>query len=331
MTIINSSSDQDISNQDSSSQSIVIPDFEEKSPLKHKPFADSSFLIAGVVRNVEKCLTKDVERISTAFDGVTSLKWLIIESDSIDSTIKILSELQVKVSGFRFLSLGELKNEIPLRTERIAFCRNKYVDELRHNNEYSDVDYVVVADLDGMNTLITKSGVLSCWERDDWDVCTANQAGPYYDIWALRHGKWVPNDCWEQLEFFSRYRADAERNAYSSIYSKMIVIPKDSDWIDVDSAFGGLAIYRKKAFDESTYVGLSDNGNRICEHVQFHEVLRQKGFRIAINPKMINAAYTEHTAPLFFADRIKRRIYQYLQKLGGLLKSVTITIVMILR
>lgn len=318
-----SSSGKDTSGQDLSGASMVVRFSEQKAPIKHKPFAECSFLIVGVVRNVEKYLVEDVENIAKAFDGVASLKWLIIESDSSDKTKIILSELQSEIHGFRFVSLGDLQEKMPTRTERIAFCRNRYVDELRHNIEYSNVDYVVVADLDGINKLITKSAVLSCWERDDWDVCTANQAGPYYDIWALRHEKWVPNDCWEQLEFLNRYREDFAKNVDASIYSKMIVIPSDSDWIDVDSAFGGLAIYRKNAFDVSSYVGLSDNGNRVCEHVPFHKVLKQKGFRIAINPKMINADYTEHSAPLSVRKKIGRMIDKYKRKLGAFARIAT--------
>ena len=279
---------------------------------RRKPFAECSFLIVGVVRNVEHHLANDVETLASAFAGGGSLKWLLIESDSDDKTLDRLRGLRDKVDNFRFLSLGIVRDKLRLRAERIAYCRNKYVEELRKNNEYADVDYVVVADFDGINVLLTKSSVLSCWKRNDWDVCTANQAAPYYDIWALRHEKWAPNDCWEQFRFLNKYRLNVEKNADVSIYSKMITIPVDSDWIDVDSAFGGLAIYRREVFDESSYAGLTDNGDEVCEHVPLHTALKKKGFRIYINPEMINAAYTEHSAPLLFMCRAKNKIKRHI-------------------
>ena len=37
----------------------------------------------------------------------------------------------------------------------------------------------------------------SCWQYQNWDVFTANTSDIYYDIWALRHNNWSPNDCWQ--------------------------------------------------------------------------------------------------------------------------------------
>ena len=39
--------------------------------------------------------------------------------------------------------------------------------------------------------------------------------------------------------------------------------------LEVDSAFGGLAIYPREAVEGLMYVGLDASGNEICEHVQF--------------------------------------------------------------
>ena len=40
-----------------------------------------------------------------------------------------------------------------------------------------------------------------------------------------------------------------------AIYSKMVRIPRDREWIEVDSAFGGLAIYRKAVLTGASYRG----------------------------------------------------------------------------
>jgi hypothetical protein len=187
---------------------------------------------------------------------------------------------------------------MPLRTERIAHCRNIYLDEIRSNPLYKEVEYVIVSDLDNNNPLISEEAILSCWQRSDWDVCTANQLGPYYDIWALRHPLWSPEDCWLQHRFFSQFNRNGSDVLYACIFSKMIELPIESDWVEVDSAFGGLAIYKKSSMGFGRYIGLYTNGLEVCEHVPFHIAIKQNKGKIYINPRMINTDFTDHSMPL---------------------------------
>jgi len=272
------------------------------------PKLQSHFLISGVTRNCETKLRDDVFRLLQALGDTKKLHWLLIESDSDDSTVNILTQLSNEIDNFRFISLGTLRSVIPLRTQRIAHCRNTYLHEIRHNKLYENIDFVIIADFDGINSKITEGGIESCWTRDDWDMCAANQKGPYYDIWALRHEAWSPNDCLEQLRFLNIYSKNIEKNLYACIYSRMISIPTNSDWIEVDSAFGGLAIYKKSLFNLSEYSGLNDLGEEVCEHVLFHRRLKQFDVKIYINPKMINAEYTEHTKHLRFPHSVLRKL-----------------------
>jgi hypothetical protein len=57
---------------------------------------------------------------------------------------------------------------------------------------------------------------------------------------------------------------------------------------EVDSAFGGLAIYRRHALKDVRYIGLNDDGSEVCEHVTLNKQIKEKGCKIYINPKMIN-------------------------------------------
>ena len=139
-------------------------------------------------------------------------------------------------------------------------------------------------------------------------MCSANQKGPYYDIWALRHKDWCAEDCWAQYKFLNKYRRNSKENINSSIYSKMISIPHDSQWIEVDSAFGGSAIYKKFAFLYCEYIGVNDEGEEFCEHTYFNNRLKLLGAKLFINPKLINAGLTEHTAHFQFKNRIKEKI-----------------------
>ena len=258
----------------------------------------SKVLIVGTVRNAGEMMVSDIENLAKAFALFKDMHWLIIESDSTDDTLERLAQLQQSVPSFKFLSLGKLEPEIPLRTERIAYCRNRYLDELRLNPQYADVKYMVVADLDNTQVLTTQEGVMSCFERSDWGGCTANQEGLYYDIWALRHPVWSPNDCWEQKFFFERANLSNEKAAYSAVFSRMIEISPIAQWIEVDSSFGGLGIYNTQFLGSARYVGRANNdlwGGQVCEHVAFHAGLKANGARLFINPKMLNAALNEHS------------------------------------
>jgi len=274
-----------------------------------------SFAIVGLARNCGRTIKEDIHRISDAVKNAKAVVWLIIESDSSDDTIQQLEMLQAEIDDFSFSALGKLADTIVKRTDRISFCRNYYAEEIRNNPSFSNVDYVVVADLDGLNSKLTKEAFESSWLRDDWDMCAANQAGPYYDIWALRHKEWCPGDCWAQYKFLNEYRLDFERNLWATVYSKMITIPKNTEWIEVDSAFGGLAIYKKKMFNECKYVGITETGEELCEHVYFHRTLKAKGARLFINPQLINASLTEHTLGLLWKNRFKSKAKSFLKEM----------------
>jgi hypothetical protein len=201
---------------------------------------------------------------------------------------------------------------MPFRTERLAFCRNIYLDEIRNNPFYSDFDYIAVADLDGVNNLLTPDGVRSCFQKNMWDVCTANQLGNYYDIWALRHPIWSPGDCWEQFRYLNQFAKSSQDSAsllYAAVHSKMVVIPQNAEWIEVESAFGGLAIYKRETLLDinCNYIGLNKDGIEVVDHASLHLGIIQNGYKIFINPRLINTDFTEHS--IRFKPQAKTLLY----------------------
>jgi hypothetical protein len=265
-----------------------------------------SFLVVGLARNCQASIRQDILRFAASLKSAKEIHWLIVESDSADGTTEELSRIRTELPNFRFVSMGSLRDRLPRRTERIAFCRNLYVKEIRKHPAYQDIDYVVVADLDGLNTHITQKAFESCWAREDWDMCAANQDGPYYDVWALRHPMWSPNDCFAQHRFLNTIHPDPERNLVTSVYSRMIRISPRCAWIAVDSAFGGLAVYRRGMFQTGEYVGINSEGEECCEHVHFHAGLIANGARLYINPMLLNAAHTQHAVELLWHRTVIR-------------------------
>ena len=252
-------------------------------------------LVVGLARNCAAHLQAVIATLQRSFVSCEQVSWLVVESDSGDNTVQTLRTIAAEMPMFRFVSLGALRESLPLRTARIAHCRNVYLKELRNNPEFSDVDHVAVADLDEANRLLNAEAFLSCWNRADWEVCTANQRGPYYDIWALRHDIWSPNDCHQSMAFLRAHGVSEKRAIASAIQSRMITLDENSDWLAVKSAFGGFAVYRRAVLERVQYIGLTDAHEEVCEHVTLHEQIIARGGRIFVNPRLINDADTPHS------------------------------------
>jgi len=250
-----------------------------------------NIIVAGVVRDCAKTLERDFNNLS-AIIGSKNVFFILIESDSKDRTVEILEKLSKSNKNIIYESLGTLEYNIPSRLERLAYCRNMYLDKI-HNDTFANFEYVLVADFDGVNKKFTKKSLHSCWDRTNWSVCTANQAGPYYDIFALRKDKWVDKDCFLNYQELITQGRSHSYAFYKSIVSKMFK-SRDSEWIQVESAFGGVAIYRKKELLSSTYSAFDEYGRKQCEHVSLNRKIVKLGGKIFINPKMINSGITSN-------------------------------------
>jgi len=277
--------------------------------------SDKEVVILGLCKNVSRELEIDVQRLLDSFQDFAKIHFRFVESDSSDSTLDVLSRLESEVSNFRFVSLGSLQEQIPERVARICYCRNVCLDILSSDPSLANCAYVVVSDLDGVNTFLTRSAVLSCWERSNWDACMANQAAPYYDIYALRHPEWSPNDCWH---YESELRSQGMNPLFArqrAIYDRMITISPDSEWIPVDSAFGGLAIYKRSLFDNVKYFSVLPNGDHVCEHVTLHQQMKIKGAKLFINPALINSGWNNHNSSKRLTKKFNRLVKLVLWKL----------------
>jgi hypothetical protein len=275
--------------------------------LEGNKLSSDSVIVVGIVRDIGKTIKRDIEKIGKSLSFFREVHWFLVESGSSDNSKEILQGLSNENMNLNYVSIGEISDSEELRTENMATARNEYLSYLRKENRMKSYSYVIIADFNLLNKKISRESILSSWERTDWDVVTANQSGRYYDIWALRHPLWSPNDCWEHHAFLRQYVKLPEKAVTYSMRSRMLNIPKNSEWIRVDSAFGGLAIYRPQILQpESLYIGKTSEGHRICEHVPFHKSLADMGARIYVNPSMINARFTDHSLRLSYFSTILR-------------------------
>lgn len=263
---------------------------------RRKPLHECELVIVGNIRNGAKTIGHEIECLCQATQNFRRVSFFIVESDSSDDTVGKLELLKSTIPNFEFATMGSLSTQMPKRTQRLAHCRNRALQEVFTNKSYASIDYVAVADLDGVNEILSAEAIQTCWDTDvAWDVVTANQEGLYYDIWTLRHPDWCPGDCWKQyrqlLGHFGR-----EEAAEVAVASKMVHLDRGTGFIEVDSAFGGFGIYERNAYISGRYNGLDEEGNEISDHIPFHAELKAKGFRIYINAALINAIETTHTA-----------------------------------
>lgn len=229
--------------------------------------AVNKVLVVGTVSNIARNLDRDIHRVLKALSSLDVVGIYLVESDSVDETISILSHLSQEIPFFNFVSLGTLRGIIPERISRIRYCRNIYVNYIRAFKANHEIDFVVIADLDGMNTAISRRGIDSTFIREGWGAVLANQTGGYYDLLALRHPNWCPGDVMEELKNLQevivergvtkasliskfRRRMDFDKARKISIYSKMKIFPRNSQWIEVESGFGGFGIYRAEIFSK---------------------------------------------------------------------------------
>jgi glycosyltransferase involved in cell wall biosynthesis len=276
---------------------------------------DSSIVVVGIVKDISSTIHQDLKQFKSALSEFRNIKWFLVESNSTDDSVQVLEGLRQSEENFRFVTLptsSKHESRIPGMSEG----RNRYLEELQENQIYHDCDLVVVADFNALNDLIDKFSIATCFTREDWDICCANQNGPYYDVWALRHRLWSPNDCWQELSFLRNFIKYPEKALYAAVHSRMITIPRDSSWIKVESAFGGFAFYKRQLMIKSRYSPYDSDGNIVCEHVPFHLNLVNDGARIFINPGLINTKITDHSYERSLTRKLIRHLKYPIKFLG---------------
>jgi hypothetical protein len=257
-----------------------------------------SILVTGLARDVAKFLPRELNRIEKEMNNIFGIvNFLIIESDSKDNTEKVLEDIKNKKNNFNYKSLGVIESIFPNRIQRLAFCRNAYVKEMRENKIYKDVDFVAIVDFDINNNRLRLNELKKLIGKHSWDAIFANQTGRYYDIYALRKKGWVENDCFDDYKKFSMSMSSQDAKELA-IWSKMRKIGKNSPIIPVDSAFGGLGIYRKNVFMNFDYSLLNEKIHE-SEHVSLHKKITDSNGLLFIVPNMTNFSWSAHNLSSF--------------------------------
>ena len=252
-------------------------------------------LVAGTIRNVGKTICDELMRIDKMFSQIFDCDYFLVESDSCDDSTDSLERLKALIPNFDFLSLGKLELIITNKYDRLAFCRNKYLDYFNSRMDFREYELLIVIDLDGINNSINIENIKSCLSIPfEWIALFPNQRDHYYDIFALRAKNWLQVNCWAYETYLREIGLSSIKARRVAILDHQRKIPDSNPPIKVESAFGGLGIYKAEAIRAAKYAGKDNLGCSVCEHVPFNLSISSMHDGMYIIPKFINSIKNTH-------------------------------------
>ena len=202
-------------------------------------------VFCGLVRNAEKNLLLNLQRIEEIRPHFQKVSVIIFENDSYDRTKEVLSQYANSTEGVQVTMVDfgqDPLNKGPYSRHRIDLMsqyRNQYLKALK---KLDSVDYVCVIDLDVFH--FDTSRFLACFDDCNWDVRSALGINRveylwgyvFYDIYA-----YADVDDYTVLPF---YNFEEFKSRQKSLYR---ACRNARELIPVGSNFNGLAIYKAEA------------------------------------------------------------------------------------
>lgn len=198
---------------------------------------------------------------------------IVIDSDSIDGTKQFCKELENKFDNFLFVE-KDFSDETSLnRIEKLTLCRNIGINKI--NNELETIYIPMDMDIDLFKFVNNKEffELINNFENnDDLSAIFPFTIPFYYDIFALRSKGWVENNSTLIAHNFKkRIRLGSFFFNYYYVFSKMKPINNFSvELINVESAFGGIGMYKLKPKLNYKYTVDEYESNFVSEHISFN-------------------------------------------------------------
>jgi hypothetical protein len=249
--------------------------------LGRRVAADAKICFLSIARNAMPHLTNTLSLLEEAAAPFRESRFYVFENDSVDGTDAALDEFAARRKWVTVehatLNRPDLRGFEEDRTIALAEYRNRCRAWAAANA--ADCAYFAVLDLDPQGGF-SPGGVANSvgWLAHYASDSRKHPAGmasmslyaqfgdngelrlAQYDAWAARLNWW--EDRRDHMWFHA------------------MLPPVGSEPIQLNSAFGGLTVYRRDAFlaDGVEYVG----GD--CEHVGLHRSMRRAGFYMYLNP-----------------------------------------------
>jgi hypothetical protein len=279
---------------------------------------DKKIILTSCVRNCATTLPTVIKKFIQIYSCFSvESKIILIENDSTDGSKEFLENMSKSFSFIKIFSFQGLIEKKPLRTDRLAFCRNFAMNYIHKN--HSDFDFIIIADCDEVMANFNVKCIQTAIDftettEPNWGMISATSLPKYYDIWALR-SKFlgVDFDCWDLIHHEMAQVGSSAINSgrwrYIEPWQKKI--EKSAGLIPVQSAFNGFAIYKLPATRNCKYAGINSTcqiaeifgtksgtgpcNKEVCEHVAFHkDMIDQHGAKLFICPFLETCAELAH-------------------------------------
>ena len=270
---------------------------------------DLCLWVVGCARDCGRYLPSVFRNIEQLRPWFADLQVRLLENDSQDDTIEHIKMYASLREGVLWRHLPGLARQNLVRTERLAHLRNAVLAWMFSDPLFNSADLVLMLDWDEVNA---QPWSVSHWPkllgdflaRPQQAALFANQRGPYYDLWALRHPQLMPKDPWQQvLDLHCHQPQLSDQHLIEKAYNPL-QFSLDSEGMpeSVDSAFGGLGFYKGGWLlrNQASYCGVVSRWVeplegpsqllrwQVAEHVSFNLGLRSIGAKLLIHPALIN-------------------------------------------
>jgi hypothetical protein len=277
-----------------------------------QPFNKRAVFV-GLARDCADILCSALDNVLQISRLFAESAFIFIENDSQDSTKVDIEQWCKRRPKARLISLDGLAASFPIRTIRLACVRNRYLSLIR--SEFRAYDYLFVIDCDDANAEqidlhAVRRAIEFLADQPNGAGVFANSIGIYYDLWALRHPVRCPGDVWEEVCDYALAHRVTDNEAYRrTLSTRIFSLPTDpmSAPLEVDSAFGGLGIYKIQSVlnNKRSYLGHKSKrvrapaleldggaarevGWQCCEHVAFNSGFRESGEKLFVLPYLVN-------------------------------------------
>ena len=268
-------------------------------------------VFSGCARDCATVISHVLNNVSQMAELFKESAFVFVENDSRDGTKFALERWCRGRLNARVIVLDGLSAAATIRTARLSSARNYLLSNVCR--DFADYDYVFTLDCDDVNAppidldSIARA-VNFLQESGDRAAVFANQPGLYYDMWALRHPTRCPGDIWEEVFDYATVNHVPDQEAFEQTFlRRAFSLQLDAPPLEVDSAFGGLAIYKMESVlrNSRRYFGYKrklvsprmaewlgiragEFGWQLCEHVSYHAGFRELGQRLHVLPYLTN-------------------------------------------
>ena len=242
--------------------------------------------IVGLTRNTSQVIFNTINSLVELGESAQNYKIVLFENDSTDDTVSIINEisktnnnLHLMSQNYNRIQFGPVQDQS--RTLALAEYRNILKNHVACN--YLNYHFTIVVDTDFQN--FSLDGVYNSFgwlENNETIGAICGNSFEYkmlpsleyslwnYDSWAYR-GSW-----WDNLQAYNIAKIAFDPMTWFGLQ----ILPIGSSPFRVNSAFGGMSIYRNHFFINGNY------GGEDCEHVIFHHDLKSKNpnFNLFLNP-----------------------------------------------